>query len=563
MGEAIKKMRDNLNEFWQGLDKGQKIRIAIISIISILLIASIGVFSSMPRYQVLYPNLDAKDAGEIRNKLEEMRIPVKVDGTTILVPKEKVDEARINLAMEGLPQNDIVFPEMLKSSFNDTSQDKRMRELIYMQNIIANGIKSLDGVEWAQVNLFIPDDNVFVLESNKQESSASVIVKTKAGYPGLDQAQVDGIAQYISKSVKGLKEENISIIDETGRSLKTEGMAFNAKVNTQMEIQEATRINIQNSIKKFLESVYGVGNVNVMATVKLNFSEEVKTEKKFEAPDNSDDNAGLIRSMEETNKESTNTGTGGVPGTDSNIEIPTYEQIDESESTYSESSRIVNYEINEIHNQIVKEKGYIENLSLSILIDNNAKIERKALRLKLSDEKFKKMSLIDIEKMLNNPNDDLYDPTLTIDDEEKENIKALAIKAVEGLVVNKADESNINITENIHVMAMDFDTTLKDQVENAIAKEAEQKRNQMLLMLGAAIAAILVFGGAMIVLMKRSKKEEVEDDIGIALSKIEEASELSDIDLEDRNEVKKKVEKFVSQKPEQVAQLLKTWLNEE
>lgn len=85
----------------------------------------------------------------------------------------------------------------------------------------------------------------------------------------------------------------------------------------------------------------------------------------------------------------------------------------------------------------------------------------------------------------------------------------------------------------------------------------------MLLMLGAAIAAILVFGGAMIVLMKRSKKEEVEDDIGIALSKIEEASELSDIDLEDRNEVKKKVEKFVSQKPEQVAQLLKTWLNEE
>lgn len=100
-------------------------------------------------------------------------------------------------------------------------------------------------------------------------------------------------------------------------------------------------------------------------------------------------------------------------------------------------------------------------------------------------------------------------------------------------------------------------------MENAIAKEAEQKRNQMLLMLGAAIAAILVFGGAMIVLMKRSKKEEVEDDIGIALSKIEEASELSDIDLEDRNEVKKKVEKFVSQKPEQVAQLLKTWLNEE
>lgn len=523
MGEAIKKMKDNLNEFWQGLEKGQKIRIGIISIISILLIVSIGVFSAMPRYQVLYPNLDAKDAGEIRNKLEEMRIPVKVDGTTILVPKEKVDEARISLAMEGLPQNDFVFPEMLKSSFNDTSQDKKLREIIYMQNVIANGIKSLDGVEWAQVNLFIPDDNVFVLESNKQDSSASVIVKTKAGYPGLDQAQVNGIIQYISKSVKGLKEENISIIDESGRSLKNEGKGFNAQVSTQMEMQEATRLSIQNSVKKFLESVFGVNNVNVMATVKLNFNNEIENKKVFE-PVNQENNTGIIRNMEDIKKEWVSAGTGGVPGTDSNIDITTYPQVDESQSNYTEASSIVNYEINETQKQIVKEQGNIETFSISVLINQDALIEENLSNI-----------------------DDL-----------KNDVMELVKYATRGLSL---DSSTAN--ENIHVQIMKFDTSFKDQVENAIAEEARRKRNQMLLMLGAAIAAILAFAGAMIVLIKRSRKQSDEDDIGIALSKIEEASEINDIELEDRNEVKKKVEKFVSQKPEQVAQLLKTWLNEE
>lgn len=523
MGDAIKKMKDNLNEFWQGLEKGQKIRIAIISTISILLIVCIGVFSAMPRYQVLYPNLDAKDAGEIRNKLEEMKIPVKVDGTTILVPKDKVDEARINLAMEGLPQNDFVFPEMLKSSFNDTSQDKKLREIIYMQNIIANGIKSLDGVEWAQVNLFIPEDNVFVLESNKQESSASVIVKTKAGYPGLDQAQVNGIAQYISKSVKGLKEENISIIDESGRSLKTEGTGFNAQINTQMEIQEATRLSIQNSVRKFLESVFGVNNVNVMATVKLNFNNEVENSKVFE-PVNEESNTGIVRNMEEIKKEWVSAGNGGVPGTDSNIDITTYPQSDESQSNYNEASNTVNYEINETQKQIIKEQGNIDTFSISVLINEDALIED---------------NLENIDELTNN-------------------VKELVKFATQGLSLD-----SLAANDNIHVQVMKFDTSFRDKVENAIAEEAKQKRNQMFIMLGAAVAAVLVLAGAMVVLIRKNRKENTEDDVGIALSKIEEASELSDIDLEDKNEVKKKVEKFVSQKPEQVAQLLKTWLNEE
>lgn len=523
MGEAIKKMRDNLNEFWQGLDKGQRIRIIIISALSAILIISIGVFSAMPRYQVLYPNLDAKDAGEIRNKLKEMNIPVKVDGTTLMVPKDKVDEARISLAMEGLPQNDFVFPDMLKSSFNDTSEDKKQKYVIYMQNLISNGIKSLNGVEWSQVNIFIPEDSVFVLESNRLDSSASVIVKMKPGFQSLDQTQVNGIVQYISKSVKGLKAENISIIDDTGRSLKSEGGGFNAQVNTQMEMQEATRLSIQNSVRKFLESVFGIHNVNVMTTVKLNFNNEVENQKVFE-PVGGENNTGIIRNMEDIKKEWVNGGTGGIPGTDSNIEINTYPQVDASKSNYNEASSIVNYEINETQKQIIREQGNIDTFSISVLINKSA----------------------------------LKEEVLANIDDLKGEVKDLVKFATQGLSLETPSSDG-----NIYIQVMDFDTTFKDQIESTIAEEAKQKRNQMLVMLGAAIAAVLVFAASMIVLLKRRKAYSSEEDIEVALSKIEEAAGLDDIETEDKNEVKKKVEKFIAQKPEQVAQLLKTWLNEE
>lgn len=554
MGETINKLKNNLNELWQGLEKNQKITIIIISIISILLIIGIGLFSAVQRYEVLYPNLDAKDAGQIRDKLKEFNVPVKVEGTTIKVPKDKIDESRIMLAMEGLPANDFTFPDILKSSFNETSEDKKQKWLLYMQKSIANGIKSLDGVEWAQVNLFIPDDNVFVLESNKLDSSASIIVKMKPGYLPLDSTQVNGIVQYVSKSVKGLHSDNISIIDDTGRSLKPdEGLALNAQIGRQHEIQESVRLGIQNSVKKLLEPVFGINNVNVMATVKLNFDSKVVNEKEFN-PANPDDDekAGVVKSKEKYEKKWESEDDGGIPGTDSNIEeIPGYPELEGSKSEYKEEREIFNYEISETQTQLIKEQGDIEDFSLSILIDADYKIKKEAERRKLQKE-YKKDSYSDIIKKIKD------EGNLNITDEEIEKAQQLVVMAIRGLIKDQK-----GVEEKIIVKAMDFDTSLKDQIEIAKEKEAIENRNKLIKTAGFALAALLVLAIPGIILLRRKRDITEQTQAEAAMSMMAELSEVSDIELDDKNEIKKKIEKFVSQKPEQVAQLLKTWLSEE
>ncbi len=554
MGETINKLKNNLNEFWKGLEKNQRITITVIAIISILLVIGIGLFSSIQRYEILYPNLDAKDAGQIRDKLKEFNVPVKVEGTTIKVPKDKIDESRIMLAMEGLPANDFSFPDILKSSFNETSEDKKQKWLLYMQKSIGNGIKSLDGVEWAQVNLFIPEDSVFVLESNKLDSSASIIIKMKPGYLPLDTNQVNGIVQHVSKSVKGLKSDNISIIDDTGRSLKLdEGLALNAQVTKQHEIQESVRMGLQNSVRKLLEPVFGINNVNVMATVKLNFDSEVENKREY-TPANPDDEekSGVVRSKEIYEKSWEGTEGGGVPGTDSNIdEIPTYPELEESKSEYKEEREIFNYEISETQTQLIKEQGNIEDFSLSVLIDSDYKIKKEVERRKLLKE-YRKDSYGDIiEKVKLEGNHSITEDEIS----EAHELVAMAIK---GLI-----KSQSNVENKITVKAMDFDTSLKEKIDLAKEEEAINNRNKLIKTAALALLALLVLAIPGIILLRGSKGFTEQTQAEAALSMMSEFSDVSDIELDDKNEVKKKIEKFVTQKPEQVAQLLKTWLSEE
>ena len=521
MGEALNRIRDSLNEFWQGLEKNQKITIAIVSILSIILISGIVLFSLMPRYQVLYSNLEAKDAGEIRDKLKESRISVKLEGTTILVPKDKIDEARIMLAMEGLPGGDFILPDN-NPSFSETSEDKKQRYLFNTQRSLTNGIKSLNGVEWAQVNLFIPEDTVFVLESNKVEASASIIVKMKPGALPLDSSQVNGIVQYVSKSVKGLQPANISIIDDAGRPLKVEEGTVDAQLGRQFDIQENVRQGIQNSVRRFLESVFGINNVNVMATVKLNFDSHVENQTTYE-PANKESNTGVVRNMEEIKKNWVDTGTGGVPGTDSNIDISIYPEIDDSHSEYDETSKIVNYEIDETQRQVVKEQGNIENFSISVLINKDG---------------LKEEALNNIEGL-------------------REDVENLVRYSTQGLNVMSSDLEN-----NIHVQVMEF-KDMKEKIDEDLRRERIEKRNQLIMMVVFAIIALLLLAIPAIVILRRRRVEEERADVEVAISRMTEAMDVDDIELDDKNEVKKKIEKFVVQKPEQVAQLLKTWLSEE
>ncbi|MGI6586792.1 MAG: flagellar M-ring protein FliF [Gracilibacteraceae bacterium] len=529
MGEFISKLRNNISEFWNGLEKGQKLRLIIAALLSFLLITSFIIYTSRPQMGILYSDLGQADAGTIIARLKEMNVNARIEGTTIYVPVDQIDELRAQLAVEGIFGDDSYYPEESKATFYETSADKNQRYLIAKQNKLKKGLSAIKGVEYADVNLYIPEDQTFIIDQNSSEATASLIIKMKSGYPALDRNQVNGIVQYISRSVKGLKPENVSIIDENGRSLVPD-TGPNGTISSQMEMQEAVQDKIEQSITKFLEAPFGMNNVKVKAAVKLNFDSVTQSITTYEAP-NAEQNEGIVRNMQDIRKEWIDASQGGVPGTDSNTDIYQYAELDSSKAQYNEASTVVNYEINEIKEQIVKEMGSIESLSVSVLINT-----------------------LDSE---GNPKE--------IPQELQDGVRGLVKYALQGFNYEAPKEEN----EGIEVVFAPFDMELTNRIR---ADQEAAKRAvfwERVIMIGTGVAAVLVFGAALFIMLKRRAGGYDAQGYAKETSEVEMVTStlsgetLGDIELEDKNEVKKKIEKFVGLKPETVAQLLKTWLNED
>lgn len=525
MGDLLNKIKDGFNEMWGGLEKGHRIRIIIAGTLSILLIASVVIISSRTKYEPLYFDLNQTSAGVVNNSLKEMGIKTKIEGTTIYVPEGKASELRLQLAADGIINDEGSIPEPTTSSFYETTEDKKQRYLKEKQNDIERGLRALKGVEYASVALYIYDDTSFVLDENKTDSTAGIIIKMKPGVEDLDAKQVSGIVGYIARSVKGLKPENIEMINEAGIAL-TDQKGEDNSIGSNLDTTEGVKKNVESSIKKFLQKVFGPTNIEVTAAVKLNFDSEVIDSIEYVAPD-TEKNAGIVKNMQDIKKEWVDAGATGVPGTDSNTDIDQYVETDTSKAQYSEASNVVNYEINEIKKQIVKEQGNIEALTIAVLINK----------------------------------DSLKEDVLANADLLQQDVKDLVKFATQGFNTQAA-----SLDDNISVKIMQFDTSIKDTIEEEMKKEAAAKSRETFIMIGTALAALLILGAAMYIVLKKKSTQQDEfmmDGNGYIAATRPDGTPVQDIDIEDKNQLKQKLDKFVGQKPEQVAQLLKTWISED
>src|SRR5208283_6008961 len=130
--------------------------------LTIALMAGIMLWSERVDYQVLYTNITQEDAGQVINKLKEMKVPYKVDGNAIYVPSSKVYELRLELAAEGLPQGGGVGFEIFdKNQLGVTEFVQRLNYVRALQGELARTIRQLSEVDQARVHIAIPERTIF------------------------------------------------------------------------------------------------------------------------------------------------------------------------------------------------------------------------------------------------------------------------------------------------------------------------------------------------------------------------------------------------------------------
>ncbi|MDD2216391.1 MAG: flagellar basal-body MS-ring/collar protein FliF [Eubacteriales bacterium] len=369
MNEQLKKAPDKIKQFWSSAP--HKLKKAVIIGIAMILVVALffSIFLNTDEYVVIFDQLAQTETVEILAKLQEMDVKVKTGGdNSIMVLKE--DEARIRMALatEGYPKSGLSYYLIEKSGgMLTTDYERKQYANMQLQERIAASIKTLDGVKDAVVTITMPSEQVFYLQE-KEQATASVIIHMKQGST-LSERQIAGIQNLVAKSVIGLTSDNIALIDSQGNDLVGNDTRNNPdflKVSLTKEIENE----VKRKIMTVLEGPYKYSSFKISVTATVDTDDLIKEETLY-TPSIDGNNTGVISDTSKTSESSSSTqADGGIPGTGSNSEIPTYPTGGSNgESTYTSSSEETKYQVSQVKSQLQKSGAKIESISIGIAID--------------------------------------------------------------------------------------------------------------------------------------------------------------------------------------------------
>lgn len=341
-----------------------------------------AVLLNIKNYVVLYRNLDTQECYTIAKRLDDMSVSYKVENdSTIYVDKKDEPRVKMQLASEGYPKSALnydIFTDNI--DFMTTDYEKTKYSLFLLQERLQATIKTLDDINDAIVSITVPDNSFAVLEEDRIPPSASVVLKLKNNVE-LSARQIKGIERLVAKSVPGLSEKDVSIVDQTGAVIndfsedKT-AISTSSKIKAENEMANI----ISNRIISVLAPIYGRDKLSVGVNVVLDYSKKA-TEKTEYIP--GEDNTGVIDEYEQVYEGPGNApANGGVPGTEPNTEIPGYQTPADAEENGSVKKQVkVDYLVSQIKEQVQKEGGEIKDITVSVLIDKKDMPESEASKV--------------------------------------------------------------------------------------------------------------------------------------------------------------------------------------
>lgn len=281
---------------------------------SVALGVAVVLWSQTPSYSPLYGNLPQKDAMEIAQALQAAGIDYKVDQANgiVMVPSGDLQDARMKLAGQGLPQSGSVGFELMQedTGFTTSKLVESARYQRALEGELARSVMTLASVESARVHLATPKQSVFIRK--RKVPSASVVVKL---YPGrnLEKGQVEAITHLVASSVPELEASNVTVVDQRGNLLSSKKDSREMELTSnQFEYTRGLEDHFKQRVEDILAPLVGRENLRAEVTADVDFTVTEQTQEYF----NPDSNA--LRSEQVNEQQSRLSEVQGVPGALSN-----------------------------------------------------------------------------------------------------------------------------------------------------------------------------------------------------------------------------------------------------
>lgn len=368
---------------------GRKIMLMLGAAAVIAVMAAVWLWGQQPAYRVLFANFSDRDGGAIVAELEKMNIPYKYaeGGGALLVPADRVHDARLKLAAQGLPKGGNVGFELMENQKLGASQFlEQVNFQRAMEGELARSIESLSAVQAARVHLAMPKDSIFV--SEQKQPTASVLLNLHPGRV-LDAQQVSAIVHLVASSVPELSPKNVTIVDQNGNLLSdtTRTASANGMDPSQIKYVQDYQQNVAKRIESIISPIVGAENVRAEATADMDFSrseQAVESYKPNQTPD-----AMAIRSQQTSESQNGSASPSGVPGALTNqppapatapITVPGQKTpaaaVPAAPTTNTHKDSTVNYEVDKTIQYVQKAGGGLKRLSVAVVVNYRKTVDK-------------------------------------------------------------------------------------------------------------------------------------------------------------------------------------------
>ncbi len=467
-------------------------------------------YAGRPQYRVLYSGLEDRDAAQVTAKLDELKVDYKLEGSSVLVPVGEVDRLRVQLAGENIPSGGKVGFEVFdKSSFGASDFTQKVNYQRALEGELSRTISSIEQVQSAVVHIAMPEESIFASQENS--ATASVLLSLRGG-ASLDKRQVEGIRNLVARAVEGLDPENVSIVDGAGNPLFAgdDGASLAAD---RLQTKRSDESYMEASLQQILNRVVGNGKGVVKVNLELDLASRTTQTEKYTLPQE-----GGLPSSQQTSEEIYNNGAGnaaGVPGTGSNIPDYTTVTPGGENAAYAKRESNVTYDNNRIITEESEPPGKITGISIAVLVDEAVNAD----------------SVYALQE---------------------------ALSAAAGLDERRGD--------TISVQAVPFDTSYQEEMEAQLAKA--QSGEKLWKLIKTALLALAALAAAVLLLrrLKKVKKRlqelpELEARDTYALEEAAEGARAL-MGRTAKSPMLGSLELLASQKPDEMARLLKSLLHE-
>jgi flagellar M-ring protein FliF len=482
-----------------------------------------------PTQAPLFSNLASTDASAIVDELnaEGVAYTLTDGGQTIMVAQDVVYDQRLHMSGKGLPAGKDTGYALLDQQGITTSEFQQ--QVTYQRALegeLSKTLEALSGVQQAVVHVALPKEQVFASDQGKP--TASVLLSLAPGTQ-LSGEQVTAITNLVSSSVQGMDPDQVTVTDAAGQVLASPGTGVSAGAgDARTQVEKDKEAELKAKAESLLSQVAGPGHAVVSVRTEVDLDKRESTSETYTYPNNTPP---LSESKTSEKYNGNGTPVGGVLGPENMPDAAA--NAGGGSNSYTKDSSVTNNSVNKETTTAQAAPGAVKRMTVSVVLDD-------AVAGRLNQQQ----------------------------------IRDLVGNAV-GLDATRGDA--------ITVASMPFDTTAAKQAaaDMEAARQAEASAQMWSMIRSGGIAAGIALIVLLVWLRSRRNREEVEeeyepleltDDMLAELDRLRVESSRDaastvdtramELEAAERQRVRSDISTMVSERPDEVAAMLRGWLTE-